>query len=384
MFGIPALNTRELEVRASIQELNDELRHQLRLGNRWTGALRRTTFARNIQGSNSIEGIHASVDDIDAIASGEKPAEVDAETARALSGYQLAMTFVLQLAKSDFEIDNSLLRSLHFMVSSYDMTRWPGRFRKGPVYVVQEQTQDIVHEGALAEEVPVLIADLGDSLTQIQNANGEDLLLAAAMAHLNFVLIHPFKDGNGRMARILQSLVLAAGDEYSPVFMTIEEYLGRHTQSYYDVLAEVGQGNWNTATYDPELTRPWIRFILTAHWNQALELKQRNAAAAEAAAKMEDLLAESSLNERSIEALYSAMFGGTVTRARYMSALADAGEPISEQTASRDLGALVDAGLLLAHGDKRGRRYTPGGKVRQASRSAGLGYAWRQVDPFKE
>src|SRR5699024_11048191 len=114
MFELPELDTREIEVRASIRKLNEELRHQLRIGNRWTSALRRTNFARNVQGSNSIEGIHASVDDIDAIAAGERPVDVDAETTQALAAYQQAMTFVLQLAKGDFQIDNSLLRSLHF------------------------------------------------------------------------------------------------------------------------------------------------------------------------------------------------------------------------------------------------------------------------------
>lgn len=379
VFTTPKLGPEELRVRESIQKLNDELKFHLRQGNRWTGALRRTTLARNVQGSNTIEGVNASVDDIDAIAAGEKPPSVDDETERALVGYQLAMTYVLQLAKSDFDTDASLIRSLHFMVGSYDMTKWPGRFREGPIYVVKELTGDIVHEGASADEVPDLIAQLTNSIS-----HEEDNLIAAAMAHLNFVLIHPFKDGNGRMARVLQSLVLAADGEYSPVFMTIEEYLGRRTQAYYDVLAKVGQGSWSKASYDPELARPWIRFMLTAHLNQALERKQRIAAAGEAAIKMEELVAEAALPERATQALYSAMFGGTVTRARYMVALEEAGEPISEQSASRDLGALARAELLVAHGDKRGRRYSPGDVVRLASRKAGLGWAWKDIDPFEK
>ena len=379
MFIAPQLDPEELLVRAEIQRLNDELKFHLRQGNRWTGALRRTTFARNVQGSNSIEGINASVDDIDAIAAGEKPPTVDEETEKALAGYQLAMTYVLQLAKGDFDIDVSLLRSLHFMVGSYDITKWPGRFREGPVYVVQEHTGDIVHEGAPADQVGLLIRELTESISR-----EEDNLIAAAMAHLNFVLVHPFKDGNGRMARVFQSLVLAADGEYSPIFMTIEEYLGRRTQAYYDVLATVGQGDWSAAIYDPELAKPWIRFMLTAHLNQALERKQRIASAGEAAMKMEELVSASSLPERTTQALYSAMFGGSVTRARYMASVEEAGEPVSEQTASRDLGALARTGLLIAHGDKRGRRYSPGEAVRDASRKSGLGWAWKDIDPFEK
>jgi len=65
----------------------------------------------------------------------------------------------------------------------------------------------------------------------------------AAMAHLNLVMIHPFRDGNGRMGRGLQTLVLARSAIPEPTFSTIQEHLGHNTQRYYDVLAEVGQGS---------------------------------------------------------------------------------------------------------------------------------------------
>ena len=378
MFEVPEFDDKELEVRAEIEALAQKLRMHVRSGNRWTGALRRSTLARNVQGSNSIEGILASVDDVGAIAAGETPTGVDEETEKALAGYQLAMTFVLQLAKGDFEVDSSLIQSLHFMTTSYDMLKWPGRYRQGSVYVQQDATGDIVHEGAPPEGLPDLMKTFAASALE-----GDDPLIAAAMAHLNFVLIHPFKDGNGRTARIIQSLALARENDIAPVFMGIEEYLGRHTQAYYDVLAKVGQGNFAEANYDPELARPWVRFMLTAHLNQALEIAQRVLAAGKAAQAMETLVEHAALPERVTQALYSAMFGNTVTRARYMGALEEAGEPVSEQTASRDLGALAKVGLLVAHGDKRGRRYVPSEIVKAASREAGLGYKWRDIDPFE-
>lgn len=377
MFTAPPLDKHEKLVRAEIEELAQKLRLHVRSWNRWTGALRRSTFARNVQGSNSIEGILATVDEVGAIAAGETPATVDHETEQALKGYQLAMTYVLQLAKGEFDFDSSLIRSLHFMTTSYDMTKWPGRYRQGPVYVEVEATGDIAHQGAPGEGLTDLMKSFAASALE-----GDDPLIAAAMAHLNLVLIHPFKDGNGRMARIVQNLALSRESDIAPVFMGIEAYLGRKTILYYDVLAQVGQGNYSRADYDPELARSWISFMLTAHYNQALELDHRIGSAGRAAQAMESLIETHGLPERMTQALYSAMFGDTVTRVRYMDALADAGEPVSEQTASRDLGALVKAGLLLAHGDKRGRRYTPGDVVKEAARAAGLGYKWRDIDPF--
>lgn len=377
MFAAPSLNSTETKILNRIEELNTDLRNQLRQPPRWTGQLRRMTLARNVQGSNSIEGIHASVDDINAIEAGEKPATLSTETEQALAGYQAAMTYVLQLAKSDFDLNPMLLRSLHFMTTQHELDKWPGRFREGPVYVQQERTGDIVYEGAPSERVPDLITQLCAGHDQ-KNPD----LINAAMLHLNFVLVHPFKDGNGRMARILQSLAVASSGEYAPIFLTIEEYLGRRTQQYYDVLATVGQGNWSTADYAPERARPWVQFILTAHLNQAHERQHRFEAMNTAVAGVLAALEAASLNERCEHALYISLLGGTVTRARYMAALAENGEHISEQSATRDLAALDRAGLLNAQGDRRGRFYTRSDMVRQIGLDAGLGYAWKDSNPF--
>ncbi len=67
------------------------------------------------------------------------------------------------------------------------------------------------------------------------------------MAHLNLVMIHPFRDANGRMSRCLQTPVLAREQILAPQFSSIEEYLGRNTQSYYKVLGEVGAESWHPA-----------------------------------------------------------------------------------------------------------------------------------------
>jgi Fic family protein len=335
------------------------------------------TFARNVQGSNSIEGINASVDEVAAIAQGEKPATVDEETERALAGYQLAMTYVLQLAEDPVVVDSTLIRSLHYMVTSYDLTKRPGRYRKGPVFVQQELTGDIVHEGAEADALPALMKELAESIEE-----GGDSLVSAAMAHLNFVLIHPFKDGNGRMARVLQSLVLAADGAISPIFLSIEEYLGRHTQAYYDVLATVGKGEWRPRSATTEQVRPWIRFILTAHYNQAKERASRIAAAGEASMALSELLETAGVDDRAMEALYDALFGATVTRGRYITSLAEASTEITPQTATRDLTKLAQAGLLTAIGEKRGRAYTAADKLVDLRREVGLGRAWKHVDPF--
>ena len=97
-------------------------------------------------------------------------------------------------------------------------------------------------------------------------------MIRAAMAHLNLTIIHPFADGNGRMARALQTFVLAREGLLHPAFCSIEEWLGRNTQEYYEVLGQTGQGKWS-----PERSAlGWVRFCLKAHYQQAATLLRRN------------------------------------------------------------------------------------------------------------
>lgn len=142
----------------------------------------------------------------------------------------------------------------------HDLRKNPGQWRPGDIYVRREESGEIVYQGPSSGEVPQLIDELLKDLRRDESP----LLVKAAMAHLNLVLIHPFSDGNGRMGRCLQTLVLARDRVLAPVFSSIEEFLGRNTEAYYEILADVGAGSWH-----PERdARPWIRFCLRAHYIQ--------------------------------------------------------------------------------------------------------------------
>jgi len=375
LFEPPQLDQRELDVLAQIAELKETLRFQLSEPLRWSGQLRRMAFARNIQGSNSIEGYDAALEDAAAVVLGEEPLDVTTETRLALEGYKNAMTFVLQtVLEPPTIVSLDLVKSLHFMMTSYDLSTRPGRWRAGQIFVRDERSGEIVHEGVELESVPSLMAQL----VGLMNQTGEVPIVRAAMAHLNLVMIHPFRDGNGRMARCLQSLSLAADGVLSPVFMSVEEYLGRNTQAYHSVLAEVGRGGWNPHND----TRPWIRFMLTAHLRQARTLRHRVKISERIWVELERTAAQHQLPERVIYALFDAALGLRVRRGTYIATLADSGDEISDQTASRDFKALVDAGLLIPHGEKRGRSYSGSDLVRGIMDRAIPREARDDTDPF--
>jgi Fic family protein len=232
------------------------------------------------------------------------------------------------------------------MMLSYDLAKHPGLWRPGYVAVRNDTSGEIVYEGPESDMVPDLMRELIESLNAPSHL---PVLVRAALAHLNLVMIHPFSDGNGRMARVLQSLVLAREGILEPEFCSIEEYLGRNTIDYYNVLAQVGQGKW----HPKNSVKPWLRFCLTAHYRQAETLLRRTREMEQVWNEVERIVTRERLPERVALALFDAAYGWRVRSATYRSAA-----EVSEQVGGRDLKSLADRGLLIPAGEKRGRYYT--------------------------
>lgn len=349
IFVAPDLEDPEVEVLRRIESLRDQIQQAtggFGRPRKWLGTLRSLVQAKAIQGSNSIEGYRVSIEDAMAAVQGEEVLEASEESRLALEGYQSAMTYILRLADDRFfEYSNQLFKSLHFMMMQHRPDKNPGTWRPGSIHVENQDTGEVVYQGPDVELVPGLMDRLVESVSKIDSG---DATVGAAMAHLNFVMIHPFSDGNGRMARCLQTLVLARCGQIYPAFLSIEEYLGRYFRDYYDVLALVGNGTWS-----PERdARPWVRFCLTAHFRQATTMVRRIDEMTRLWEYLEELGADHGLPERTLIALSDAAMGYRVRNSTYRKR-AD----IKEQLATRDLRLLLDLGLLDAHGEKRGRFY---------------------------
>ena len=311
LFTTPALQEDDHRVVEEINSLRRQVAVYLYEPRRWKGQLRRNLTARAVRGSNSIEGYDVTLDDALALLEDEEPLDADKATSLEIVGYGNALTYVRELAEDpSFAYQESLLRSLHFMMLGHDLTKSPGRYRQGQIFVVDEERSIQVYEGPDAAEVPVLMRDLVDTL---ESAGNEPVFVRAAMAHLNFVMIHPFRDGNGRMARALQTLVLAREKILAPEFSSIEEWLGKNTQSYYRVLADVGAGSWRP---ERDATQ-WMRFNLVAHHMQAQTVLRRVDDAQRTWEALELRTRESRLADRTAFALYPAALGLKVRRTTY-------------------------------------------------------------------
>jgi Fic family protein len=219
---------------------------------------------------------------------------------------------------------------------------------------VRDEKRDlVVYEGPDAADVPALMDVLVESLhTGLNN----DPIVRSAMAHLNLVMIHPFRDGNGRMARALATSVLTRSDIGEPEFSSIEEWLGANTDDYYSVLAHTGHGSWSPR----DDAHRWLTFNLRAHHMQAQTVARRVREADLTWTELDQIVSDRDLPERVIDAMFDAVLGYRVRRATYLKRA-----EITDQTATRDLALLASEGIFTAHGNGRGRYYTVGQPLRE-------------------
>lgn len=187
--------------------------------------LRRINRIRTIHGSLAIEGNTLSEAQITAILEGKRviapPREVQ-EVKNALAAYDRFHTWKPEAEKDLLEAHRILMSGL---------IDEAGMYRQGGVGVMAGQR--VIHMAPAAGRVPHLMADLfGWLATSLDHP-----LIASSVFHYEFEFIHPFADGNGRMGRLWQSLILA---RWNPLFadIPVESLIFEHQAEYYDALCE--------------------------------------------------------------------------------------------------------------------------------------------------
>jgi Fic family protein len=185
--------------------------------------LRRINRIRTIQGSLAIEGNTLSVDQITAILEGKRiiapPREIQ-EVRNAVMAYERLDRWQPYAQKDLLDAHRVLMKAL---------LDNPGNFRTGGVGIMAGQT--VVHLAPPADRVPYLMNNL---LRWIKTTDHHPLI-AGSVFHYEFEFIHPFEDGNGRMGRLWQTLILC---KWNPLFahIPVESLVYEHQTEYYAVL----------------------------------------------------------------------------------------------------------------------------------------------------
>ncbi len=193
--------------------------------------LRRANTLKTIQGSLAIEGNTLSLEQVTAVVSGKRVMGSVREVREVTNAFNLYE----HLADFNPYKLKDLCRAHEIMMA--EIMPSAGKFRTSGVGIMKGK--DIVHVAPPADNVPTLVNDL---LTWLKQAEYPPLL-AAALFHYEFEFIHPFADGNGRVGRFWQTLILT---RWNPLFCNfpVESMIASHQKEYYHALnASDAQGN---------------------------------------------------------------------------------------------------------------------------------------------
>jgi Fic family protein len=355
LIPTPELTEHQQDDLARLDEQHRRMAFLLRAPTRWSGTLRRLARLESETASTSIEGFTVAVPEALEVMSGRRGPAGRLEDMQALLCYHQAMDRVLSLAdQPDFSWSQQLLLDLHFMVCYFQRDRLPGRYRRRSI-AVTAPGGGVAYQGPPSDAVPGLMAALVAWL-DVPDPH-EPVVVRAAMAHLHLVSIHPFADGNGRMGRILQSLVLAREGVLTPELASIEGYLASHTRDYYAALQTT-----HTGVYDHTGdATAWLDFCIDAHLAEARRLHERIELIDRRNTFCERLAERRGYPDRLVSVLDQALMGLPVTNAEHRTE-----HGIAAITASNDLRRLVADGWLTQDGGGRSARYLAAEPLREA------------------
>lgn len=355
LFATPPITRPLANKLHELDELRRRLGDEAGIAGPWLGTLRRHWRAASAESSIEIEGFRVPEGERLAVASGAQAPALDDDDRMALASYARAMDHVGVMARDPaFRWVERVILDLHFDACYFQRDKDPGQYRRSGIEVTRAGGGPPAYVGPPHGDVPKL---MGKVITWLDRGDRDAHdVIRAAMAHLHVVSVHPFRDGNGRIARIVQSLVLAREGVLAPEFISIEEHLGRNTDAYYAMLQRVQGGS-----YQPERDAgPWVDFCIEAHLEQAKRRLAQITAAAARWSALEHLVEARGWPDRLVIALEQSLFEG-VDRASYA-----AEAEVSAPTASNDLRRLVDARLVVQRGKGRTTRYVASEDLRSS------------------
>jgi cell filamentation protein, protein adenylyltransferase len=203
--------------------------------------------------SSQIEGTQSSLSDL-LLFEADAAAGVPMSDARETSNYIAAMNHGLEKIQSgELPLCNRLFREAHGLLlrSGRGSERAPGQFRR-------EQTWIGGNRPALARYVPPPWQEVEPAMARLEKFLHDEpertpILVKAAVSHAQFETIHPFLDGNGRIGRLLITLLLVAEGVLKRPLLYLSLYLKQNRDDYYDHLQRIRtEGAWEA----------WLRFFL--------------------------------------------------------------------------------------------------------------------------
>jgi Fic family protein len=202
--------------------------------------------------SSQIEGTQSSISEL-LMYENEGGQDAPFDDVREVSRYVSALDHGLSRIRSGFPLSLRLIREIHEVLLSdgRGSDKTPGEFRRSQNWVGGTRPGNALYVPPPPEEVIPCMGALEKFLHD--DPVRTPTLLKAALTHVQFETIHPFLDGNGRVGRLLITLILCAEEALSEPMLYLSLFLKANRQEYYELLQRVRtEGDWEA----------WLRFFL--------------------------------------------------------------------------------------------------------------------------
>lgn len=230
--------------------------------------------------SSQIEGTQSSLSDLLLHESKHRPG-VPLDDVQEVSSYVAAMDWGLQRIREGFPISNRLIREIHQILLSKGRgsTKNPGEFRRSQNWLGGTRPGNARFVPPPWDQVEKCMGDLEKFIHDVPQRTPP--LIKSALAHVQFETIHPFLDGNGRIGRLLITLILCSEGALSEPVLYLSLFFKQHREEYYTQLSQVRtEGDWES----------WVRFYLEGINDTAIKAIQAANAIQTLFLKNEELL----------------------------------------------------------------------------------------------
>ena len=202
--------------------------------------------------SSQIEGIKPSLDDLVLHEARGVPSARHADVLETSNAVE-ALTHGIERLRGGFPISNRLMREMHarLMASGRGKAMMPGEFRRSQNWFGGSRPGNAAFVPPPPHHVQACMADLARFIHDTND--GLPVLIKAGLAHVQFETIHPFLDGNGRVGRLLITLMLCDAGLLREPLLYLSLYFKRNRSTYYRLLGDIRHtGDWEA----------WLRFFL--------------------------------------------------------------------------------------------------------------------------
>lgn len=295
--------------------------------------------------SSKIEGTQATMDEVLEQEAGLLKQGDKFQDIQEISNYRQALYAAREYLK-DYPIRLAFVRELHriLMSSVRGQDKTPGAFRLDQNWIGKHGCT--MEQATFVPPNPMQLPDHLQAWEHYLNSDDADFLLQTAVVHAQFELLHPFKDGNGRIGRILIPLFLYQKRALSQPMFYLSEYLENHREEYYQRLKGISaEGDWNS----------WIAFFLQAITTQAAQNSARVAAIQALYEEMKLAIQEATRSQYTVHVL-DAIFSKPIFRSSDLTTQLKREFGIHEKTTPGLLRQMREAGILRELQAGSGRR----------------------------